>query len=148
MPKTVMDELGLDITKPYHDIFSFDSRKFKCLGLIKDLVINLAQLPMRSMVMDVVVVDIPTKFGLLLSRSWSKRIGDTLQMDLSYATVSVFGGEIKRLYRENQLAYIISDGKNSVNHPIYALDTDFGSCILQIDDSQPTPLQLTKPTYQ
>ena len=42
MPKAVMDELGLSITKPYHDIFSFDSYKVKCLGLIKDLVINLS----------------------------------------------------------------------------------------------------------
>jgi hypothetical protein len=136
MPKAVMDELGLEVTKPYHDLFSFDSRKVRCLGLIKDLVINLAQLPMRSMVMDVVVVDIPPKFGLLLSHPWSKRLGGTLQMDLSYATIPVFGGELKRLYRENHLAYIINDAKNSVNHPIYAVDTDFGSCILQIDDSQ------------
>jgi hypothetical protein len=148
MPKAMMDELGLDVTKPYHDLFSFDSRKFRCLGIIKYLVINLAQLSMRNMVMDVVVVVIPPKFGLLLSRSWRKRLGGTLQMDLSYAIVPVFGGEIKRLYREIQLAYIISDGKNYVNHPIYALDTDFGSCILQIDDSQPAPLQLTKTSYQ
>jgi hypothetical protein len=42
MPKAVMDELGLDVTKPYHDLFCFDSRKIKCLGLIKYLVINLA----------------------------------------------------------------------------------------------------------
>jgi hypothetical protein len=33
-------------------------------------------------------------------------------MDLSYAAIPVFGGELKRLYRENQLAYIISDAKN------------------------------------
>jgi hypothetical protein len=148
MPKAVMGELGLEVTKPYHDLFSFDSRKVRCLGLIKDLVINLAQLPMRSMVMDVVVVDIPPKFGLLLSRPWRKRLGGTLQMDLSYATIPVFGGEIKRLYRENQLAYIISDAKNSVNHPIYVVDTFFGSCILQIDDSQSAPLQLVKPNEQ
>ena len=45
MPKYVMDELGLSITKPYHDLFSFNSRKVKCLGLIKDLVVNLSQLP-------------------------------------------------------------------------------------------------------
>ena len=32
MPKAVMDELGFSITKPYHDLFSFDSRKFKCLA--------------------------------------------------------------------------------------------------------------------
>jgi len=50
MPKAVMDELGLDITKSYHDLFSFDSRKVKCLGLIKYLAITLSQLPMKSMI--------------------------------------------------------------------------------------------------
>jgi len=34
------------------------------------------------------------------------------------------------------LAYIISDEKNPTNHPIYAVDTDFGACILQIEESQ------------
>ena len=67
MPKAVMDELGLDITKPYHDLFSFDSRNIKCLGLIKDLAITLTQLPMKSMMMDIVVADVPPKFGMLLS---------------------------------------------------------------------------------
>jgi hypothetical protein len=148
IPKEVMDELGLEVTKPYHDLFSFDSRKVICLGLIKYLVINLSQLSMRSMVMDVVVADIPPKFGLLLSRPWRKRLGGTLQMDLSYAIVLVFGGELKRLYIEIQLAYIINDKINSVNHPIYVVDMDFGSCILQIDDSQPAPLQLVNPTNQ
>ena len=135
MPKAAMDELGLNITKPYHDLFSFDSRKIKCLGLIKDLVINLSQLPSKIIVIDIVVANIPPKFGLLLARSWSKSMGSTLQMDLTYATIPMLGGETKRLYRENQLAYIISDEKNSVNHPIYVVDTNFGACILQIDDS-------------
>ena len=48
MPKVVMDELGLRITKPYHDLFSFDSRKVKSLGLIKDLVVNLRKLPSKA----------------------------------------------------------------------------------------------------
>ena len=61
-------------------------------------------------------------------------------MDLRYATILMFGGETKRLYIENQFTYIISNAKNSINHPIYAIDTDFGSCILQIDDSQPTSI--------
>jgi len=59
MPKVVMDELGLDITKPYHDLFSFDSRKVKCLGLIKDLAITLSHFPMKSMMMDIMVADVP-----------------------------------------------------------------------------------------
>jgi hypothetical protein len=41
MPKIVMDDLGLEITKTYHDLYSFDSRKVKCLGVIKDLLVTL-----------------------------------------------------------------------------------------------------------
>ena len=98
--------------------------------------------------MDIIVVaDIPPKFSLLLSRSWSKILGSTLQMDLTYATIPMFGGETKRLYIENQLAYIISKESRSVNHPIYTMDTDFGSCILKIDDNPQTSIQLTEPTH-
>jgi ribonuclease HI len=148
MPKAVMDELGLEITKPYHDLFSFDSRKVKCLGMIKDLAVTLTQASMKTMVMDIVVADIPPKFGCLLSRAWMKRLGGTLQMDLSYATIPVFGGVNRRLYRESQLAYVISDEKNPNNHPIYAVDTDMGSCILQFDDSLSDTLLLRKPSDQ
>jgi hypothetical protein len=91
MLKVIMDELGLDITRPYKDLFSFDSRKVKCLGLIKDLVVSLSQIPSNNLVMDVVVVDIPPKFGMLLSRSWATKLKGTLQMDMSYATIPVFG---------------------------------------------------------
>jgi hypothetical protein len=41
MPKIVMEELGLEVTKTYHDLYSFDSRKVKCLRVIKDLVVCL-----------------------------------------------------------------------------------------------------------
>ena len=40
--KLVIDNLGLQITRPYKDFFFFDSKKVKCLGLIKDLVVTLA----------------------------------------------------------------------------------------------------------
>jgi hypothetical protein len=140
MPKTVMEELGLEVTRAYHDLYSFDSRKVQCLGVIKDLVVTLFQLPMKSVVMDIVVADVPPKFGMLLSRSWIKRLGGTLQMDLTYATIPVFGGEHRRLYREAQLAYIISDEANPTNHPIFALDTDLGSSLLQLTHTPEPPL--------
>jgi hypothetical protein len=41
MPKTVMEELGLEIKKAYHDLYYFDSRRVQCLGVIKDLVVTL-----------------------------------------------------------------------------------------------------------
>ena len=144
MPKAVMEDLSLDITRKYHDLFSFDSRKVKCLGLIKDLAITLTQPPMKSMVMDIVVADVPPKFGMLLSRGWIKRLGGTLQNDLTYAIVLVLGEESRRLYREAQLAYIISDEKNPSNHPIYSVNTDFGACIIQIEESQKASTQIKK----
>jgi ribonuclease HI len=144
MPKTVMEELGLEVTRAYHDLYSFDSRRFQCLGVIKDLVVSLFQLPMKSMVMDIVVVDVPPKFGMLLSRYWIKRLCGTLQMDLTYATSPVFGGEHRRLYREAQLAYIVSDEVNPTNHPIFALETDLGSSLLQVTETPKVPLQIRK----
>ena len=102
MPKAVMDNLGLDITRPYKDLFSFDSRKVKCLGLIKDIVVSLHQIPEKSIVMDIAVADVPTKFGMLLSRSWAAKLKGIIQMDMPYATIPVFGVQ-RRLYRENIL---------------------------------------------
>ena len=84
--------------------------------------------------MDIVVADVPHRFGMLLSRSWIKMLGGTLQMDLTYAIVPVFGGEQRRIYREVQLAYIISHIKYLTNHLIYARKTGVSSTILHIDD--------------
>ena len=65
-------------------------------------------------------------------------------MDLTYATIPLFGGEHRRLYRESQLAYIISDEANPTNHPIFALDTDLGFSVLQLTNSPKPPLQIRK----
>jgi hypothetical protein len=144
MKKYVMDELGLEITNTYHDLYSFDSRKFKCLGVIKDMEVTLFQFSMKSIPMDIIVVDVPPKFGMLLSRSWIKILGGTLQMDLSYATILVFRGEHRRLYREYQLDYIVSDEANPTNHPIFSFDTNMGSSNLQLIDALETSLEIRK----
>ena len=78
--------------------------------------------------MDVVVADVPTNFGMLLSRSWSAKLKGTMQMDFSYATIPVFGVK-RRLYRESRLKYMISSKECPESHPIYAVDTKMGSSI-------------------
>ena len=91
MPRIIVEELGWEVTIPYKEIFSFDSSKFKCLGIIKYLVISLAQIPPKTLVMDVVIVDIPPKFGMMLSRSWEAKLKCALQINTSYATIPRFG---------------------------------------------------------
>ena len=137
MPKVIMDNLGLDITRLYKDLCSFDSRKVKCIGLIKDLVVSLDQIPEKSILMDVVVADVHVKVEMLLSRSHAAKLKGTLQMDMSYATIPVFD-EQRRLY-ENRLACMISSPECPQNHPIYSIDTDLGSTIFCNDSSNEQP---------
>ena len=50
MPKVIMDSFGLDSTRPYKNLFSFDSRKVRCLDLIKYLVVTLSQIRAKNIV--------------------------------------------------------------------------------------------------
>ena len=133
MPQAVIEKLGLEITKPYHDLYSFDAKKVKFLGLIKDLVVSLTQLPMKSVMIDIVVADVLANYRILLSRAWAAKIGGNLQMDMSFATISLFGTEGKRLYRETKLQYVVSKHKKVKNHPVYAKDETLGCFSLTIN---------------
>jgi hypothetical protein len=132
MPKEVMEKLGLEVTRPYKDLHSFDSSKVKCIGLIKDLCITLVQIPSKSMVMDVVVADIPPKYGMLLSRSWGAKLKGTLQLDMSYATIPVFRQQ-RRLYRETMMKYMVRSQEKPHNYPLYSAHSDLDSFILYND---------------
>jgi len=129
MPKFVMEKLDLDITRPYKDLFSFDSSQVGCLGLIKDLCVSLVQYPTKTILMDVVVADIPPKYGMLLSRSLGGKLQGSLQLDMSYATISVFG-QPKRLYQETLMKYVVSSQEKTQNFPIYSIHSDMDSFIL------------------
>jgi hypothetical protein len=84
--------------------------------------------------MDVVVVDVPAKYGMLLSRSWGAKLGGSLQLDMTYAMIPIFDGNFSRLYRETRLAYTVSDPHNPNNYPIYFTNKDLGNFILSNDD--------------
>ena len=79
MPLSMMKDLNLQITKPYRYLYSFDSNRVKCVGLIKDMVVSLAQVPAKSIIMDLVVADIPARFGMLLSKYWGEKLGGVLK---------------------------------------------------------------------
>ena len=69
-------------------------------GLIKDLVVTLAQLPTKRIMMNVMVEDELAKYRMLLSIGWAKNLGGTMQMDMKYGTIPMFIGETIKLYRE------------------------------------------------
>ena len=95
LPLSVMEQLGIQINRPYKDLCSFDSKRVKCLGMIKDLVVNLAQILAKSVVMDIVVAGILARFGMLLSRSCRTKIGGSKLMVNHGSALSTFKVKVK-----------------------------------------------------
>jgi hypothetical protein len=68
MSLTVMSRLGLKTTRPYINICAMYSREVKLHGLIKDLRVSLEVYQDISLLMDVVVIDVPDARGIVLYR--------------------------------------------------------------------------------
>ena len=130
IPKVVMETLRVEVTKTYHDLYNFDSKPMKSVGMIKDLVVNLSHLTSKRILLDVVVTDVPPKYGMLLSMISAKRMGGTMQMDMKYATLPFCARETRRLYSKDRYAYVLSEGSNPTNYPIYTIEEDMGCCML------------------
>ena len=71
--------------------------------------------------MDIVVVDIPPKYGMLLSCSWGAKLEGTLQMDMTYATILVFS-QARILYRETHMKYMVNS-QEKLKTPLSILST-------------------------
>jgi hypothetical protein len=66
-------------------------------------------------------------------------------MDMTYATVPVFGGELRRFYQEIKFSYVANDQNNPLNHPIYVVDEYMGCCILYVNEEYNETPMLAEP---
>ncbi len=95
-----METLGLHIARPYKNVCGIDSNLIQVHGIIKDLVAPLYAYLDISTLMDVVVIDLPLRYGLLLFKKWLAQLGGNIQNDLSYTFVSNSDGRMVRIFRE------------------------------------------------
>jgi hypothetical protein len=119
MTKKVMEQLNLRISRPYHNICAMDSKTIKVHGLIKGLQVHLVAFPDIMIEMDIVVIDVPDAWGMLLSRKTAADLGGNLQMDLTYATIPTPNGSMFRLNRELERKYHVEDPRNPTNELVY-----------------------------
>jgi hypothetical protein len=71
MPLGVMQQLGLKTTRPYRNVCAMDAREVKVYGVINNLLVYLVvELDIRIL-MDIVVIDVPNSWGMLLSRKFA-----------------------------------------------------------------------------
>jgi hypothetical protein len=95
MSLKVVNQLGLEITGPYKDVYGFESKGIEVCGLIEGLEVHLVDYLDFPLIMNIVFIDVPDTWGILLSRKWAATLGGILQMDLSYITIPAgFQGHI------------------------------------------------------
>lgn len=84
--------------------------------------------------MYIVVADIPPRYGMLLSRSWGEKLQGTLQMDMTYDTIPIFGQQ-RRLYGETLMNYMLSSQEKKKNYPLHYVNSYLDSFIFYNDES-------------
>lgn len=87
----------------------------------------------KNVIMDVFVANIPARFAMLLSRSWGAKLKGTLQLDFSYDIIPMFG-QLRKLYREKKMKYIITSKEKPLNHPINFVHTYLKYFVLYSDN--------------
>ena len=78
------------------------------IGTINALPYKLVAYPDASLTMTILVVDIPPRYGMLLSRKWSATMGGSLQCDLSFFTFQVDNKAIK-ITREPRVNHMVEE---------------------------------------
>ena len=71
MPLAICSKLGVVPLKSDKHVIQLDRTQVKVMGELKYVMIRIATHPSFVQVIDIIVVDIPEAYGLLLSRDWS-----------------------------------------------------------------------------
>ena len=77
-----------------------DSREVKVVGIILGFRFILAKYHDIHLNIDILVIDVPDKWGVLLSRKWVVDLGGSIQMDWTYANVPLSEDTMVKLHNE------------------------------------------------
>ena len=88
------------------------------MGIILNFPVKLAAYPDIGVTMDIVVIDVPDIWGVLLSRKWVASLGESIQMDWTYAMIPASEDAHVKLYREKERKYHVEDSDEPNNEYI------------------------------
>jgi hypothetical protein len=117
-------------------VIQLDRTQVKVMGELKDVMIRIATHPKFVQVIDIIVVDIPEAYGLLLSRDWSEKLNGYFSTDWAHLWLPLKGHtNMIRIDRERYLKHIVTDLEtlnepSSTDFPVlgnYSCDSDFGN---------------------
>jgi hypothetical protein len=97
MSLKVMRQVGLKVTRPYRNLRGFESKSIPTHGVVENVEVRLKEYPEKMVHVDIVVVDVPDVWGMLLSRKFGAMLGGTLEMDLTFLQLPLKNGTVGRL---------------------------------------------------
>jgi hypothetical protein len=103
MPLEVMEALGMNCTKYYEtneSIYAIDSRQVPAYGEIKYFYAWITTAPHIITVFNIIVVDLPPAYGVVLGRDWSSMIRGYIMNDGSCMMFPDKGGAMIKVPRE------------------------------------------------
>jgi hypothetical protein len=103
MPLVVMEALGMNCTKYYEtgeSIYAIDSRQVPSYGEIKDFYAWITTAPHIITVFNIIVVDLPPAYGVVLGRDWSSMIRGYIMNDGSCMMLPGKEGAMIKVPRE------------------------------------------------
>lgn len=88
------------------------------IGELKDVLIWMASKIQYTQVIDIVVVDIPEAYGMLLSRDWSAKLDGYFSIDWSHLLLPQKGkSDMLRVDWERYMKYVVTE-LNDPNEPV------------------------------
>jgi hypothetical protein len=92
MSLKVMEQIGLKTTQPYRNVCGIYSIRFKFFGVCEDVEVFLIDFPHIILLMDILVIDVPYSWEILLLSIWSFTLGGFLSMILTHAYIPMGNG--------------------------------------------------------
>ena len=86
-----------------------DSREIDVVGIILNFPVKLVAYPDIGVTMNIVVIDVPDRWGILLSKKWAASLGGSIQMHWTYAMIPASEDAHVKLYREKERKYHVED---------------------------------------
>jgi hypothetical protein len=105
MSLSIMEVVGLECTKYYEaseSIYAIDSRKVPTYGEIKDFCAWISSAPHIKTMFTIIVVDLPTTYGVVLGREWCFPLGGYIMNDGSCMMLPNKEGGLTKVLREQR----------------------------------------------
>jgi hypothetical protein len=117
MPLEVMEALGMSCRKYYEtgkNIYAIDSRKVPAYGEIKDFYAWITVVPHIITVFNIMVVDLPPAYRVVLGRDWSSMIGGYIMNDESCMMLPDKYGVMIKVPHEHRSSFYFKNKNNEM----------------------------------